>query len=543
MTSLSFTLPTTNDTLFEGNEAFSVSIADPGSGRSPTAASAHRRQRRGGIAWSIVGGGNVAEGAAASFTVSYTGATLAEGNTVSINLAFAAGATEAADFGDAFLTDVAQAIALLPSGHGISLAGSTLTFSNPAVTSLSFTLPTTNDTLFEGNEAFSVSIADPSSGSVAAQTASATIVDNDAGGTSPGRSVAAATSPKAPRRASRCRYGGRHAGRRQHRLHQPGIRRRCHRGGGFRRRLPAPTSRRRLRLLPGHGISRSGRHPHLLQPGGDLAQLHAAHHQRHPVRGQRGLLGVDRHAEPWFGVAAQTACGHRRQRRGGTSPGRSVGGGNVAEGAAASFTVSYGGATLAEGNTVSITWHSPPVRPRGRISATPSCTDVAEAIAAAALGHGISLAGRHPHLLQPGGDLAQVYAAHHQRHPVRGQQGLLGVDGRATLGTVVAPTANATIIDNDPTAGAPIILEVDEAALSTAVATGSNPSLTTEVDNSPTLSFTAAGSNWCRFDSQASFRVGNGSQRGRVPGIFWVLDPGTQLAAISTARPRCSPSG
>ena len=184
MTSLSFTLPTTNDTLFEGNEAFSVSIADPSSGSvaAQTASATIVDNDAGGIAWSISGGGNVAEGAAASFTVSYGGATLAEGNTVSINLAFAAGGTEAADFGDAFLTDVAQAIALLPSGHGISLSGGTLTFSNPAVTSLSFTLPTTNDTLFEGNEAFSVSIADPSSGSVAAQTASATIVDNDAGG-------------------------------------------------------------------------------------------------------------------------------------------------------------------------------------------------------------------------------------------------------------------------------------------------------------------------------------------------------------------------
>ena len=50
--------------------------------------------------------------------MSYGGATLAEGNTVSINLAFAAGATEAADFGDAFLHDVAQAMRLCPPGTG-----------------------------------------------------------------------------------------------------------------------------------------------------------------------------------------------------------------------------------------------------------------------------------------------------------------------------------------------------------------------------------------------------------------------------------------
>ena len=106
VTSLTFTLPTFNDTLIEGNEAFSVSINTPSHGTvvAPTANATIIDNDAANIAWSITGGGNVTEGGAPSFTVSYTGATLAEGNTVSITLAFGAGATEGADFADGFLT-------------------------------------------------------------------------------------------------------------------------------------------------------------------------------------------------------------------------------------------------------------------------------------------------------------------------------------------------------------------------------------------------------------------------------------------------------
>ena len=100
-----------------------------------------------------------------------------------------------------------------------------------------------------------------------------------------------------------------------------------------------------------------------------------------------------------------------------------------------------------------------------------------------------------------------------------------------TNATILDGHGVGTIIDNDPAAGAPITLEVDEAAMSTAGATGSNPSLTTEVDNSPTLSFTAAGFNLVSFafSNDISGLItdlnGDASQ-----DIFWVRDSGTQIS-------------
>ena len=180
MTSLTFTLPTFNDTLIEGNEAFSVSINTPshGFGCGADGECVDHRQRRGELCVVDCGRGQRHRGWRAKLHGQLHGRDVAEGNTVSITLAFGAGATEGADFPDNFLKDIDDAIAALP-GSGITRAGSVLTFSNPAVTSLTFTLPTFNDTLIEGNEAFSVSINTPSQGSVVAPTANASIIDND----------------------------------------------------------------------------------------------------------------------------------------------------------------------------------------------------------------------------------------------------------------------------------------------------------------------------------------------------------------------------
>jgi hypothetical protein len=88
-----------------------------------------------------------------------------------------------------------------------------------------------------------------------------------------------------------------------------------------------------------------------------------------------------------------------------------------------------------------------------------------------------------------------------------------------------------TIIDNDPQAGPAIALQVNEAALPT----GSQPSLTTEIANSP-LSFTAAGFNLVSFafSTDTSNLVtdlnGDGSQ-----DIFWVRDSATQISGYLDA--------
>ena len=92
MTSRTFTLPTFNATLFEARGVLGVDQhAEPGLGRGADGECDHHRQRRGEHCVVDCGGGKVTEGGVPSFTVSYTGATLAEGNTVSITLAFAPG--------------------------------------------------------------------------------------------------------------------------------------------------------------------------------------------------------------------------------------------------------------------------------------------------------------------------------------------------------------------------------------------------------------------------------------------------------------------
>ena len=103
----------------------------------------------------------------------------------------------------------------------------------------------------------------------------------------------------------------------------------------------------------------------------------------------------------------------------------------------------------------------------------------------------------------------------------------------STSGADVVGTASVTttIIDNDPAAGTPITLQVDEAALPT----GSIPSLTTEIANNP-LSFTAAGFNLVSFAFSSDISGltkdlnNDGSQ-----DIFWVRDSGTQISGYLDA--------
>ena len=101
--------------------------------------------------------------------------------------------------------------------------------------------------------------------------------------------------------------------------------------------------------------------------------------------------------------------------------------------------------------------------------------------------------------------------------------------GRHVVGTGSVTT---TIIDNDPAAGAAITLEVDEAAL----LTGSNPSLTTETDNTPSLPFSAAGFNLVSFafSNDISGLVKDLNIDG-AQDIFWVRDSGTQISGYLDA--------
>ena len=118
----------------------------------------------------------------------------------------------------------------------------------------------------------------------------------------------------------------------------------------------------------------------------------------------------------------------------------------------------------------------------------------------------------------------------------RGQRTIYGqpVDPASTTGANVVGTGTVTttIIDNDPAAGAAITLEVDEAAL----LTGSNPSLTTETDNTPSLPFSAAGFNLVSFafSNDISGLVKDLNIDG-AQDIFWVRDSGTQISGYLDA--------
>ena len=77
---------------------------------------------------------------------------------------------EASDFTNAFLADIDAAIASTP---GVTRSGNTLIFDSAFNTSadFSFTLPTTNDSLVEGNESYSVALSAPTTNATGATVA------------------------------------------------------------------------------------------------------------------------------------------------------------------------------------------------------------------------------------------------------------------------------------------------------------------------------------------------------------------------------------
>lgn len=93
-----------------------------------------------------------------------------------------------------------------------------------------------------------------------------------------------------------------------------------------------------------------------------------------------------------------------------------------------------------------------------------------------------------------------------------------------------------TVTDGtNPSVGAPVTLQVNEAALSTAGATGSNPGLTTEVDNAPTLSFTAGSDNITTFAFDGTAGLVTDLNGDATQDIFWQQLSATQIAGYLDA--------
>ena len=113
-----------------------------------------------------------------------------------------------------------------------------------------------------------------------------------------------------------------------------------------------------------------------------------------------------------------------------------------------------------------------------------------------------------------------------------------GFTYRITDGDGDTSTATQVITINDGAVAAtpaPVTLDLNEAALSTAGATGSNPSLTSEVDNTPALSFTAGSDNLTSFAFSGIGGLvtdlnGTGGQ-----DIFWQLVSPTQIKGFLDA--------
>ncbi|WP_146537518.1 Calx-beta domain-containing protein [Rubripirellula reticaptiva] len=194
----------TEDFLVEGPENYTVTLATPGTTTNANI------QLAAGIAsvqtaiadndlatWSIVGDANVAEGADASYTISLTGSTtgagagpfvLQAGETASIVVAQTDGPadpTTSADY-DSFLTE----LGIIAAGRAdLTLVGNVLTYTGDgatAMTNIVVAITATEDSLVEGPENFTVTLATPGTttnadiqldaGSASVQTA---IADND----------------------------------------------------------------------------------------------------------------------------------------------------------------------------------------------------------------------------------------------------------------------------------------------------------------------------------------------------------------------------
>ena len=177
-TSKSITVSITNDTLFEGNENFSLNLSNPSNATISTGTVTTTIHDDGTGA-----GGNdndrpslsinditVNEGAGtASFIVSLSNPS---SQSISVNYSSADGSAVA--------------------GSDYTAVNGSLTFA-PGETSKIITVDITNDTLAEGNETFSITLSNPGNASIANAQGTGTIIDNDASPTVQSISNASAT--------------------------------------------------------------------------------------------------------------------------------------------------------------------------------------------------------------------------------------------------------------------------------------------------------------------------------------------------------------
>jgi hypothetical protein len=163
-TSKTFTVAITNDTLIEDDETVNLELVNPTGGltlgaQSTTALTIHDND-------------------APTFRFGSATYTVAEGAALAVTVLRANGV------GTAVTVDYAvQSSSTATAGQDYTLADGTVSF-GVGITSQLITIPTIQDTLFEGNETIVLKLVNPSKGTVGApDTATVTVADNDTPGT------------------------------------------------------------------------------------------------------------------------------------------------------------------------------------------------------------------------------------------------------------------------------------------------------------------------------------------------------------------------
>lgn len=154
------------DTIVEGAEDFRVTLASPSVGQLATsqATTSIADEDASLLAWSISGPTSVDEGDAGTYTVGYTGATLAPGQQATVTVATASGALSWPD---------------ASAGSDYTALSTVLTFTGGGATAKTVAVSTIDDTDVEGTEDFRVTIGGVSGGSLAVSQANTAIADGD----------------------------------------------------------------------------------------------------------------------------------------------------------------------------------------------------------------------------------------------------------------------------------------------------------------------------------------------------------------------------
>ncbi|MGN6184500.1 MAG: beta strand repeat-containing protein, partial [Thermoanaerobaculia bacterium] len=176
-TSRTIVVPIVGDTLVEGNETLTVTLASPSNGTLGTSSAT----------------GTIVDDDIAPVipTISIGAATLTEGDNGNAPMTFAV--TLSAPTTNTVTVTYTTADDTAIAGNDYAATTGTLVFA-PGMTSLPIAIAVNGDTLVEGNETFTVTLTNPSNATLAIASASGTILDNDIAPVVPAVSIASAST-------------------------------------------------------------------------------------------------------------------------------------------------------------------------------------------------------------------------------------------------------------------------------------------------------------------------------------------------------------